>query len=271
MKIPLGCTSAGQTGNWYYIYDVQTLTAAGTYTIDLSGSVGGSVSYNLTLERLSPVPPDATPIVLPANINGEVDPPTAQDSFTFYGATTGVYQIQASVATAANNVCFEVYQPGGAAAVNSTCTSAGLSGNWYVVTADLTPPQNGTYLVMVSTLFDVGTVNYTLSISCAAGTCSEPPPTCELTDSPAYNATNGTLTMNFTVGTPYAATWNAWLVSGNTMEALWSQSQPITPPVTVTKTQAVPASGTVGILSTLTTPTRGIACSSWKEVSTGKP
>ena len=71
---------------------------------------------------------------------------------------------------------------------------------------------------------------------------------------------------------PSAATWNAWLVSGNTTQLLWTQSQPITEPqITVTKTTNVPASRTVGVLSTLTSASRGIACSSWNLVNTGTP
>lgn len=95
-------------------------------------------------------------------------------------------------------------------------------------------------------------------------------PVCILTDAPSYNATTGILTMKFTVGTPSAATWNGWLTVGNTMQLLWSQSQPETGlPVNVTKTHALAKSGEVGILSTLTMPTVGITCSSWLTISTG--
>jgi hypothetical protein len=95
-------------------------------------------------------------------------------------------------------------------------------------------------------------------------------PICTLTDAPTYNATTGILTMKFTVGTPTVATWNAWLTAGNSMDLLWSQSQPQTgTPVSVTKTHTLAKSGKVGILSTLTTPTTGITCSIWQLVSTG--
>jgi len=96
---------------------------------------------------------------------------------------------------------------------------------------------------------------------------------CALTDSLSYNATTGALTMKFTLGTPAAVTWNGWLTSQNGMQKLWSQSRPITEPaVTVTKTQTgVAKAGNVGVLSTLTTPTGGITCSSWQLVNTGTP
>lgn len=95
-------------------------------------------------------------------------------------------------------------------------------------------------------------------------------PVCVLTDAPSYNATTGILTMKFTIGTPAVATWNGWLTAGNSMQVLWSQSQPETGlPSSVTKTHTLAKSGKVGILSTLTLPTTGITCSSWQLVSTG--
>jgi len=269
-KTHLGCTTAGVTGNWYYTYSALKLTASGTYTLDVSEATGGNTTYNLSVERLSPVPPDATGLVFGQNITAQVSPPTAQDAYSFYGATTGVYQIEASVPSPANNMCFEVIQPGGAVAVGWTCTSAGLTGNWYLVKADLAPTVDGTYVVVVSTLYDVGTVNYNLDVSCASGVCPPTQPPCKLTDALSYNATTGNLTMAFSLATPLAATWDGWLISGNTVQALWSQSQPITLlPVPVTKTHTVAKQGRIGVLSTLTASS-GITCSSWNLVNTGK-
>jgi hypothetical protein len=55
------------------------------------------------------------------------------------------------------------------------------------------------------------------------------------------------------------------------METLFSVSQPITnPPKFITKILAgLPKEGIVGVLSTLSTPTKGIACSSWVQINTG--
>ena len=95
---------------------------------------------------------------------------------------------------------------------------------------------------------------------------------CTLTDSLSYSASSKTLTMKFTVGNIVATTWNVWLTYQNTLEELFSASQPITnPPVTVTKTTTLSAEGKVGVLSTLTTPRKGIYCSSYQEINTGKP
>jgi hypothetical protein len=127
-------------------------------------------------------------------------------------------------------------------------------------------------VVIAYSALDNDTLNYTISVVCAAGICGTPPTTCSLKDALTYNATTGTLTMNFTLGTPYAVTWNAWVTSQNSMQSLWSVSQPITePPTTVTMTQTLSKSGKVGVLSTFTTPTKGLTCSSWAMINTGTP
>ena len=113
-------------------------------------------------------------------------------------------------------------------------------------------------------LFKTGTFGYFVGASMSLT------PVCTLTDALTYNATSGTLTMKFTLGTPVAITWNGWLTVDNSIQLLWSQSQPSTGlPVSVTKTHTLPKSGEVGVLSTLTTSTTGITCSSWQTVSTG--
>jgi hypothetical protein len=95
---------------------------------------------------------------------------------------------------------------------------------------------------------------------------------CTLTDSLKYSASTKTLTMKFTVGNTVATTWNIWLTDQNTMEELFSTSEPITtPPESITKTTTLSAEGKVGVLSTLTTPTDGIVCASWVQINTGTP
>jgi hypothetical protein len=100
-------------------------------------------------------------------------------------------------------------------------------------------------------------------------------PPCSLQDTLAYDTSTGTLTINFTVvNTGYPdATWNAWLTYQNSIEFLFSESQPIVGlPKAVTKTKTdLDKEGEVGVLSTLTTPANGIVCSSFVETNTGAP
>jgi hypothetical protein len=264
-------------GNSFQIGTTQTLAVAGAYSIVVTETENAVIDYGLSLERLSPAPPDGVALVLGQTTTGGISAPTAQDAFTFYAATTGTYEIAASMTTGAYplNLCFALYQPNGASVLTPpACTDS--AGNRFTTQAEVTPTQNGTYVVVVYEEGNNATFDYNLSVSCISGTCpakAPPPPSCLLKDALSYNATSGTLTMNFTVGTPVAATWNGWLTYQNTMQSLWSLAQPITePPVAVTQTQAgVAKSGKVGILSTLTTPTGGITCSSWTQINTGKP
>jgi hypothetical protein len=112
-------------------------------------------------------------------------------------------------------------------------------------------------------------------LSGAIGVLVGPYPPCTLSDTLSYNATSDVLTMKFTVGNQETApaTWNAWLTYQDTMESLFSVSQPVTnPPKAITKTKTgLSAEGEVGVLSTLITPTQGIVCSSWVQTNTGTP
>jgi hypothetical protein len=267
-----GCTAA--YGGILSTSTTMKLTVAGTYTIVVSEELNGETLYNLSLERISPAPTDATALTLSKNIVGSVPTPTGQEAYTFYGATSGTYEIAVSYTSGPDNACLNVYQSG------TTVLKAGppctiYAGGEYTITEYVTPSANGTFVVDIYGSTDDETTNYNLEISCYSGTCpvQPPPPVCTLKDSPSYNASTETLTMTFTLATPAAATWNTWLTTGNTMQTLWSQSKPITEPaVTISKTKTgLPKSGKIGILSTLTTTTAGITCSSWTVVNTGTP
>jgi hypothetical protein len=265
---PQACTNIEFGGD--SVGTVLQLTTAGTYTMVVQETSDATVGYSLSLERISPAPADATALSLSKNITGAITVATAQEAYTFYGVTTGKYQIAASLVSGdTQNVCFNVYQPNGSSALSSgaPCTNIEFGGD--TISVDLTPTQNGTYVVLVYAGGNDTTVGYNLEVSCLLGKCIKTTPKCELTDALSYSS--GTLTMDFTIGTPSAVTWNAWLVSDNKTELLFSTSQPVTEPaVTVTKTASLEASGTVGVVSTLTTATDGITCSSWETVNTGK-
>jgi hypothetical protein len=94
-------------------------------------------------------------------------------------------------------------------------------------------------------------------------------PTCTL--SLATSLTDGTLSLAFTLGTQEPATWNIWLTAQNEVVRLLSVPLGVLdPPVSVPFTiPFVPALGTVGVLTTLTTPDQGIICSAFATVETG--
>ena len=265
-------TCSNTTANNLAAVLIPKLTLGGIYTIVVYETKNATINYGISLERISPTPTDGTALTLGKVVSAAITPPSAQDAYTVYSATTGTYEVSATMTSGAypQNLCFSVYQPDGTAVVGFQCTNT--TANIFTAQAKFTPSANGTYVVIAYSELDNDTLNYTISVACVAGSCPLPPPTCSLKDALTYNATTGTLTMTFTLGTPYAVTWNAWLTSQNSIRSLWSVSQPITePPTTQTMTQTLPKSGKVGVLSTLTTSAKGIKCSSWTMVNTGTP
>lgn len=169
-----GCTSIYY--GTYYAATTQKLTVAGLYTVVVTETGNAVVTFRLSLERQNPAPPDAVPLVLSQNTTGQVNPPTAQDVFTFHGGTTGTYKIAASYLSGASDVCFQVYQPDGTAAPSAgACTS--LYYGTYSTAVNVTPTQNGTHTVWVWASGDDSTVNYNLEVSCLLGNCSSQPVT----------------------------------------------------------------------------------------------
>jgi hypothetical protein len=250
----------------------QTLTVAGAYTIVVTETLNDTTDYGLSLERLSPAPPDGVPLTLGQTVTSALAAPTAQGTYTFYGTTTGIYKITSSMTNGYPvNLCVALYQPNGSSALTPACTDS--FDNVITVTENFTPTQNGTYVLVIYEPVENATVNYNLSVSCLNSGCNQPPPPpCTLKNAATYNATTSTLTMNFTVGNNVATTWNIWLSSQNTVTAVYSAAQSKTvPPVPITKTTTLSPEGTVGVLSTLTTPTKGIFCSSYVQINTGKP
>jgi hypothetical protein len=259
--------------NQYSVVADQKLTTTGSYTMVISEATDGTINYGMSLERIYPAPPDAQKVKVGQTVAGWVAPLTDQPAFTFAGVTTVTYRASATIPNGVYydpNLCIAVYFPDGTSA-GSGCTYT--LDNSYTVQVDFTPPEAGTILVLLSGA-NAGTVAYDVEASCLVGKCpaAPKPPACTLKDTPSYSS--GTLTMYFTVGNKVAATWNAWLTSQSSMTPLsgFPISQPITnPPMTTTQTASLSPQGTVGVLSTLTTPTGGIICSSFVQVNTGTP
>lgn len=283
-KIFSGCTGVG-FGGPSSVVTSQKLAVTGLYTMVITEVSSAQVNYGVSLERLYPFPSDAQPVPkLGQSLAADITPLTDSDAFTFLTATTGTYQVTATMSSSNSNLCMTVYFSNFASA-GSGCTGVGFGGpNTVQIAFTPTTAEAGTNMAFVYVNGDNSTATYSLEVSCLVGNCPPlqppPPPACTLSDSATYNATTSTLTMKFTVGNNLgtAAIWNAWLTYADpqgtdpdTMQLLFSTSQPITnPPVTTTKTFAgLPAEGKVGILSTLSTAKNGIACSSWVQVNTG--
>jgi hypothetical protein len=260
------CTYNGE------LVDSQTLTVTGQYTIHLTMQGDSSDgTYALSLERINPFPPDAQPIALAHAIDGTTSPATAQPTYTFYGVTTGTYQVSVSYTGGVAGTCLNLYYPGSAKPQPSPDQGCTYNGTYQFT---FTPPKNGTYMVLLDSQGDA-TGDYSFEVSCYSGKCTQAvPPPCTLKDTLTYDSTTDTLTMNFSVGNTekVPVKWNAWLTYQNTIKHLFSVSQPVTnPPASITQKISLSPEGTIGVLSTLTTASKGIVCSSFPEANTGTP
>jgi len=266
-KLNSGCTSGG---DYTVVFD-QVLTTSGTYTMDVYEDTSGSQGYSVSAERLFPFPPVAQLVNISQPYPDAIAWDTEANAFRFQGVTTGLFQVSAAVQAPKNyDLCMTLYYTSGVVA-GSGCTT----GSNYNIIIQFTPSSNGTLMAFLYAAGWNGTVSYTFEVSCLSGNCGTTNfPACTLKDAATYSATTDTLTMIFTVGNKAATTWNAWLTSKNTITALsgFPISQPITnPPVLITKTATLSPSGTVGVLTTLTTPAKGIICSNYTSINTGTP
>jgi hypothetical protein len=273
--------------NWYDIalYSVVTtlkLAATGTYTMEVTEESSGKQYYAVSLQKLLPFPSYATAVPkLDDSLPGNIAQLTDTNFFTFPVATTGLYRVTGTLpASPSQNVCGTLYFP--------NLTSAGTQcTNWYdqgiynfEIQFQPTTAEAGTAMVAVQEAGNDGTQTYSFEVSCVAGNCPPPvpppPPPCTLSDTLSYDASNSTLTMKFTVGNNEGATatWSGWLTyEPDTIKSVFSPESLATadkPPVEITKTYTdLPKEGTVGVLSTLTTPQNGTVCSSWVQIYTG--
>jgi hypothetical protein len=273
---PNTCTNSNFGTEASVVVD-QPLTVTGTYQMNVTEPGNTVQGYAVSLERVFPFPPNAVDVTTFGQAySGDIAEPTDSNAFVFAGVTTGTYEVTAAMTgTAVSNVCMTVYAPNGTLVTPSSGTNPGCTNSNFgtdaSVVIEFTPIQAGTYMEFIQASGNTSTQTYTLEVSCVVGNCgiTKAPP-CTLKDALSYSS--GTLTMNFTAGNTSATKWNAWLTYQNTLTSLFSVSQPITnPPVTVTKTTSLSPEGTVGVLSTLTTPTKGIICSVYTQVNTGTP
>jgi hypothetical protein len=130
----------------------------------------------------------------------------------------------------------------------------------------------GTRVGEYSTRCGTISANFITGLSGPFGLAINSLQSCVLQDTLSYNATSGTLTMKFLIGTPTAVIWEAWLSSEGTVNELFSVSRPVTnAPKNITQTTTLSPEGTVGVLSTLTTAAQNITCSSLQTINTGIP
>ena len=268
------CTSIGFPNYVYSVVEYLTAATTGTYTAEVTEPANGKQSYAVSLQQDWPFAPYATQVpkwedALPVNVS----PLTDTVFFTFPSATTGTYQVKATYSSGAN-LCMGVTLADKSSG-GSGCTSVGFPNYVNSVSVQFNPSktQVGINSVSLQAAGNDSTSTGTLEISCVVGNCPEPvllppaPALCSLSDTPSYNATSSTLTLKFSVRNEQTATatWNAWLTDqSSNVTSIASESLTNTKTQTITETvPGLSTEGVVGVLSTITTATQGIVCSSW--------
>jgi hypothetical protein len=170
-----GCTNTDYGYGTYSAVNDQVLTTSGIYTIVVTESSSGTISYALALERLYPFAPNAQQINLSTQTPGNINPITDTNEFTFASATTGKEEVSATLPNnATQNICMRVYNPDGSKVQqNDVCTNIDYGYGTYTVQVDFTPTQNGTSMVFLYVAGNDATATYTLEVSCLIGDCGK--------------------------------------------------------------------------------------------------
>jgi hypothetical protein len=82
---------------------------------------------------------------------------------------------------------------------------------------------------------------------------------------------DSTLVLDFDLVTTELTTWNGWMSVQESTFPLWSIPLPPLDLSIPISSPGFPQLGSIGVLTTLTTPTNGIICSVWETVDTGTP
>ena len=219
-----------------------------------------TLPYALSLERLFPPRGNWPPIDFGQTVSDEINPTSDVDPFRFAGNAGDLVRIIAVDLSGSPfiGVCAEVLGPDGIPVVVKTCVD---------VSVELNPTltMTGVHTVVVSEWGNDAAFPYSLSLHCLSGACPKLP-VCDVD----LTYTPGTLGLTFTLRTVTPATWNLWVSAQTTTTKIKQLPlQPIDPPQEFSASVPLPAIGTIGFLSTLTTPEKGIICSDWETVDTG--
>ena len=262
LRDPDGTTIANPCGNSRI--NTGPLSEPGTYQLLVSAqNNNGTVTFNLSLERLFPLR-SPTPVGPGDNlVGGEINPIADLDTFSFNANAGDQFRLilTRTGGSSFSQLCVELRGPDNSDFVVITCGNANLT----LPAA----PMTGTYQVIVTAQNNNGTVVFNLSLTCLSGGCPARPPTCVVDPS----LVGSTLRLDFTVGTPQPAQLYVGLAAlGNEYPFFATIPVPvIDPPVSGPVDFAnFPKLGKVGVLFTLTTGT-GLTCSDFKTVDTGLP
>ena len=148
-----------------------TLVATGTFSILVSEDGNDqTIDYSLTLERLAPPSPTASPISFGQILQDEINIGVDVDPFIFSGIQGHVITIIISRTGGTGNPCLELFDPAGTRTAGRVCQFSAFSTN----RIDATLAATGTFSILVSEDGNNQTVEYSISLTCIAQ-CVPPP------------------------------------------------------------------------------------------------
>jgi hypothetical protein len=239
-------------------YDV-VLTESGTHQVFVREQSAGTITFNLSIERLFPLR-GPTPVAAGDVLAGqEMNPIADLDTFSYNAAAGDILRIIVTKTAGSpfSAQCTEIRGPDNSSFMSMLCGNIDVA---------LPPaPASGTYQIIVTSQGHNDTVTYNMSLTCVSGACPAPPPTCLA--NPSY--ASGTLTLNFTVDTPEPVEWHVALLAAGSVFTLWKVPLPVIddPASFALPIPGFPSIGTIGLLSTFTGPS-GLTCSDLKTVNT---
>jgi len=172
-----------------------SLQKAGTHTIlVLARGNGATGTYNLTLERISPLTRFGTALKYGQTLSGQtIDLVGDLKFFVFSGTKDSRISLQAVRTAGTANPCVELYKPDGVL-VSSACDFFNSGTN----RIDSTLTQDGTHTLLVEARGFVATGTYTATLQCIIGSCTDAIPT-------SLAAAVSPPTLSAQVGTPATA------------------------------------------------------------------
>jgi hypothetical protein len=238
----------------------RVLPQSGTYQILIREQSAGTLTFNLSLERLFPLR-SPTAVGPGDTIAGRDIAPIADlDAFSFNAAAGDINRVIVTKTAGSpfSAQCTEIRGPDNSSFMSMLC------GN---IDVTLPPaPLAGSYQIILTAQGNSGIVTYNMSLTCVSGACPAPPPTCLV--NPSHAGT--TLTLNFTLDTPQPVEWHVAVVAFGSVFTLWKVPLPaIADPADFTlPIPGFPMIGTIGFLSTFTASS-GLTCTDLKTVNTG--
>lgn len=146
------------------------LTQAGTHAILVTDRTGDNTgTYNLSLQRVSPLPRFGTAVKYGQTVGGQNLAPAGDlDFVVFNGEPGSTISVEAARTAGVVQPCLELYRPDGVLVAAACDPSSGVN------RIDTALAQAGTHALVVRDRVYTQTGTYSVTLRCVAGACADP-------------------------------------------------------------------------------------------------